>query len=128
MRSNINFLVWRCTPIEQSCATLSLESRLGQQFYCLDALLCKSHLLMNCQIICRPDLTITEECFELLSLVAIASEDGAYKFCEPGVMDMLFSQISNFPDGTKSSGQSLVCLIIPSPSSFILPRNVSSDT
>ncbi|XP_037448776.1 uncharacterized protein LOC119318334 [Triticum dicoccoides] len=48
-----------------------------------------------------PDLTITEECFELLSLVAIASEDGAYKFCEPGVMDMLFSQISNFPDGSR---------------------------
>ncbi|KAF7091732.1 hypothetical protein CFC21_094292 [Triticum aestivum] len=48
-----------------------------------------------------PDLTITEECFELLSLVAIASKDGTYKFCEPGVMDMLFSQISNFPDGSR---------------------------
>lgn len=49
------------------------------------------------------ELTITEECFELLSLIAIASEDGAYKFCEPGVMAMLFSQIINFPDGSRCS-------------------------
>lgn len=47
------------------------------------------------------DLTITEECFELLSLIALASEDGAYKFCEPGVMNMLFLQISSFPDGSR---------------------------
>ena len=48
---------------------------------------------------CRADPAITEECFELLSLVAIASEDGAYKFCEPGVIDMIYLQISNLPDG-----------------------------
>ncbi|XP_040376742.1 uncharacterized protein LOC102708695 [Oryza brachyantha] len=48
------------------------------------------------------DLTITEECFELLSLIAIASDGGAYKFCEPGVMD-IFLQISNFPDGSRCS-------------------------
>ncbi|KAG8052520.1 hypothetical protein GUJ93_ZPchr0001g31684 [Zizania palustris] len=45
------------------------------------------------------DLTITEECFELLSLIAIASEDGVYRFCEPGVIAMIFPQISCFPDG-----------------------------
>lgn len=48
---------------------------------------------------CRADPAITEECFELLSLIAIASEDGAYKFCEPGVIDMIFLQISSLPDG-----------------------------
>uniref|UniRef100_A0A0E0GE54 Neurochondrin n=1 Tax=Oryza nivara TaxID=4536 RepID=A0A0E0GE54_ORYNI len=47
------------------------------------------------------DLAITEECFELLSLIAIASDGGAHTFCEPGVMDMLFLQISNFPDGSR---------------------------
>ncbi|TKW42067.1 hypothetical protein SEVIR_1G359800v4 [Setaria viridis] len=47
------------------------------------------------------DPAITEECFELLSLIAIASEDGAYKFCEPGVIDMIFLQISSLPDGSK---------------------------
>ncbi|KAL6911645.1 hypothetical protein ACP4OV_000450 [Aristida adscensionis] len=47
------------------------------------------------------DPAITEECFELLSLIAIASEDGAYKFCEPGVMDMVFLQISSLPDDSK---------------------------
>jgi len=47
------------------------------------------------------DPAITEECFELLSLIAIASEDGAYKFCEPGVIDMIYLQISNLPDGSK---------------------------
>jgi len=50
---------------------------------------------------CRVDPAITEECFELLSLIAIASEDGAYKFCEPGVIDMIYLQISNLPDGSK---------------------------
>ncbi|XP_071677326.1 uncharacterized protein [Lolium perenne] len=48
-----------------------------------------------------PDLTITEECFELLSLVAIASDDGAHKFCDPGIIDMLFGQFSRFPDGSR---------------------------
>ncbi|GJN22490.1 hypothetical protein PR202_gb10055 [Eleusine coracana subsp. coracana] len=48
------------------------------------------------------DQAVTEECFELLSLIAIASEDGAYKFCEPGVMDMIFLQITSLPDGSKS--------------------------
>ncbi|RLN07403.1 hypothetical protein C2845_PM11G22910 [Panicum miliaceum] len=47
------------------------------------------------------DPAITEECFELLSLIAIASEDGAYKFCEPGVIDMIYLQISSLPDGSK---------------------------
>ncbi|XP_062220605.1 uncharacterized protein LOC133920008 [Phragmites australis] len=47
------------------------------------------------------DPAIIEECFELLSLIAIASEDGAYKFCEPGVMDMIFLQIASLPDGSK---------------------------
>ncbi|KAL5212003.1 hypothetical protein ABZP36_022850 [Zizania latifolia] len=47
------------------------------------------------------DLTITEECFELLSLIAIASEDGVYRFSEPGVIDMIFPQISSFPDGSR---------------------------
>ncbi|KAG8089441.1 hypothetical protein GUJ93_ZPchr0011g28341 [Zizania palustris] len=47
------------------------------------------------------DLTITEECFELLSLIAIASEDGVYRFCEPGVIAMIFPQISSFPDGSR---------------------------
>ncbi|WVZ73289.1 hypothetical protein U9M48_021615 [Paspalum notatum var. saurae] len=47
------------------------------------------------------DPAITEECFELLSLIAIASEDGAYKFCEPGVIDMIFLQIPGLPDGSK---------------------------
>ncbi|KAJ1281462.1 hypothetical protein BS78_04G307700 [Paspalum vaginatum] len=47
------------------------------------------------------DPAITEECFELLSLIAIASEDGAYKFCDPGVMDMIFPQIAGLPDGSK---------------------------
>ncbi|KAF8689922.1 hypothetical protein HU200_041557 [Digitaria exilis] len=47
------------------------------------------------------DPAITEECFELLSLIAIASEDGAYKFCEPGVIDMIFLQVSSLPDGSK---------------------------
>ncbi|CAN6239156.1 unnamed protein product [Urochloa humidicola] len=47
------------------------------------------------------DPAIIEECFELLSLIAIASEDGAYKFCEPGVIDMIFLQISSLPDGSK---------------------------
>lgn len=51
------------------------------------------------QLVCRSDLAITEECFELLSLIAIASDGGAHTFCEPGVMDMLFLQISTFPDG-----------------------------
>jgi len=48
---------------------------------------------------CRADPAITEECFELLSLVAIASEDGAYTFCEPGVIDMIYLQVSSLPDG-----------------------------
>lgn len=47
------------------------------------------------------DPAITEECFELLSLIAIASENGAYKFCDPGVIDMIFLQILNFTDGSK---------------------------
>ncbi|KAL6635290.1 hypothetical protein ACP70R_027961 [Stipagrostis hirtigluma subsp. patula] len=47
------------------------------------------------------DPAITEECFELLSLIAMSSEDGVYKFCEPGVMDMVFLQISSLPDGSK---------------------------
>ncbi|KAF8730097.1 hypothetical protein HU200_017064 [Digitaria exilis] len=47
------------------------------------------------------DPAITEECFELLSLIAIASEDGAYKFCEPGVIDMIFLQVPSLPDGSK---------------------------
>jgi hypothetical protein len=47
------------------------------------------------------DLAITEECFELLSLIAIASEDGAYKFFEPGVIDMIFLQILCLTDGSK---------------------------
>jgi hypothetical protein len=47
------------------------------------------------------DPAITEECFELLSLIAIASEDGAYKFCEPGVIDMIFLQILSLTDGSK---------------------------
>ncbi|KAG8084952.1 hypothetical protein GUJ93_ZPchr0010g10367 [Zizania palustris] len=50
---------------------------------------------------CRSDLTITKECFELLSLIAIASEDGVYRFCEPGVIAMIFPQISSFPDGSR---------------------------
>lgn len=47
------------------------------------------------------DPAITEECFELLSLIAIASEDGAYEFCEPGVIDMIFLQILSLTDGSK---------------------------
>jgi hypothetical protein len=49
----------------------------------------------------RTDQAVTEEGFELLSLIAIASEDGVYKFCDPRVMDMIFHQISSLPDGTK---------------------------
>ncbi|XP_066332736.1 uncharacterized protein [Miscanthus floridulus] len=52
-------------------------------------------------VCCRTDPAITEECFELLSLIAIASEDGAYKFCEPGVIDMIFLQILSLTDGSK---------------------------
>ncbi|CAD6249093.1 unnamed protein product [Miscanthus lutarioriparius] len=52
-------------------------------------------------IIKSTDPAITEECFELLSLIAIASEDGAYKFCEPGVIDMIFLQILSLTDGSK---------------------------
>jgi len=54
-------------------------------------------------VCCRTDPAITEECFELLSLIAIASEDGAYKFCEPGVIDMIFLQILSLTDGIKFS-------------------------
>lgn len=54
-------------------------------------------------VCCRTDPAITEECFELLSLIAIASEDGAYKFCEPGVIDMIFLQILSLPEGIKFS-------------------------
>ena len=56
-----------------------------------------------CYIVYRTDPAITEECFELLSLIAIASEDGAYKFCEPGVVDMIFLQILSLTDGIKFS-------------------------
>jgi hypothetical protein len=96
------FLVSQCSPIEQTCEILP-NLALGFVFcvYKLWLVLALQITFADgCKIICRPDLTITEECFELLSLVAIASEDGAYKFCEPGVMGMLFGQISNFPDGT----------------------------
>ena len=82
-----------------------------------DAIECIEPFAYDCRIICRPDLTITEECFELLSLIAIASEDGAHKFCEPGVIDMLFGQISNFPDGTRISWP-VSCLLLHSPSSY----------
>jgi hypothetical protein len=53
----------------------------------------------SCIVCCRTDPAITEECFELLSLIAIASEDGAYEFCEPGVIDMIFLQILSLTDG-----------------------------
>ncbi|XP_073011060.1 uncharacterized protein [Typha latifolia] len=47
------------------------------------------------------DQSIIEECYEFLLMVAVASEDGATKFYESGVMDVLAPHISSLPDGSR---------------------------
>lgn len=45
------------------------------------------------------DFSVLEECYEFLYLVSTASEGGVVKLYESGVMKVLASQISTFPDG-----------------------------
>jgi hypothetical protein len=42
---------------------------------------------------------VLEECYEFLYLVSTASEDGVVTLYGSGVMKVLASQISSFPDG-----------------------------
>lgn len=52
-------------------------------------------------VICRSDLSVCEECYETLLLIATASEDGFTRLYESGVMRVLDSNISSLPDGIK---------------------------
>jgi hypothetical protein len=48
------------------------------------------------------DQAVAEECFEIYSLVAAASQDGRYKLWDPGEICMIFHWISCLPGGSKS--------------------------